>query len=56
MEMLQMLKFTIRQGRGLNFTEGFTVEEELAHMESSESHQAQVPEDYASYISSLRGS
>lgn len=33
MEALQLLKFSIRQGRGLDFTEGLSWENELAEME-----------------------
>ena len=35
MEQLQMLKFSIKKGRGLNFTQGWTESEELAELEAA---------------------
>jgi hAT family C-terminal dimerisation region len=36
MEALQLLKFTSKQGNGLNFTSGFDRDEELAELEERE--------------------
>ncbi|KAJ6556029.1 hypothetical protein B0H19DRAFT_1129754 [Mycena capillaripes] len=56
MEALQMLKFPIKKGRGLNFTAGTSREEEIALMEVEAEHRGLVPEDptgYSSFIQSL---
>lgn len=56
MEALQMLKFSIKRGRGLNFTQGTTREEELAVLEAVMAESGLVPEDatgFQTYIQSL---
>lgn len=53
MEALQLLKFSIRQGRGLNFTNGLDWADELQELESlADLHQG-TPEDIPSFINSL---
>ena len=51
MESLQLLKFSFKKGRALNFTEGMKWEEELLEFESLT--QAIVPEDLCSFTHSL---
>jgi hypothetical protein len=53
MEALQLLKFSVKQGRGLNFTTGLSIEEQLKEMELSELVKNQVPEDLTSFIAEL---
>lgn len=53
MEGLQLLKYSIRQGRGLNFTDGMDWGQELQEMEMYGEMQKQVPDDITSFISSL---
>ncbi|KAJ6588082.1 hypothetical protein B0H19DRAFT_1088574 [Mycena capillaripes] len=56
MEAVQMLKFSIKKGRGLNFTAGTSREEEIDFMEAEAEHRGLVPEDatgYSSFIQSL---
>ena len=53
MEALQLLKFSVKQGRGLNFTAGLSIEEQLKEMELSELVKNQVPEDLTSFIAEL---
>ncbi|KAJ7662802.1 hypothetical protein DFH06DRAFT_987299, partial [Mycena polygramma] len=56
MEALQMLKFSIKKGRGLDFTTGTSREAELALLELEMDHNVVVPEDptgYNSFIQSL---
>jgi hypothetical protein len=56
MEALQMLKFSVKKGRGLNFTGGTSREEEIALMELETEDRDLVPEDptgYNSFIQSL---
>jgi hypothetical protein len=53
MEALQMLKFSIRQGRSLNFTDGLDWGQELQELELDDEIQKGVPEDINSFIQSL---
>ncbi|KAJ7358518.1 hypothetical protein DFH08DRAFT_647261, partial [Mycena albidolilacea] len=56
MEALQMLKFSVKKGRRLNFTGGTSRVEEIALMELETEHRGLVPEDptgYNSFIQSL---
>ncbi|KAF7347428.1 HAT family dimerization domain-containing protein [Mycena venus] len=56
MEAFQMLKFSIKKGRGLNFTAGTSRDEEIALMEAETEERGLVPEDptgYSSFIQSL---
>ena len=54
MEALQMLKFSVRNGRGLNFTEGLSRDEEVKVLEIQMQHEKLAPEDFASFVESLR--
>jgi hypothetical protein len=45
MEALQMLKFAVRQGSLLNFTDGLDWNEEVAGMETCAEREIEVPED-----------
>ncbi|KAG1746323.1 hypothetical protein EDB19DRAFT_1631662 [Suillus lakei] len=53
MEALQILKFSIRHGRGLNFSEGTDRATVLQEMEMSTSDATSIPEDIAAFIDSL---
>ena len=53
MEALQILKYSLRYGRDLNFTEGLDWDEELAEMERAHQFQLRTPEDLDSFIASL---
>lgn len=53
MEALQLLKYSIRQGRGLNFTDGLDWGQELHELETYDDAQMQLPEDVNSFIQSL---
>ena len=53
MEALQMLKFTINRGWGLDFTCGTSKESELRTLELSMSEEVTVPEDINAFIQSL---
>ena len=53
MEALQMLKFTINRGQGLDFTCGMSKELELRTLELSMSEEVPVPEDINAFIQSL---
>ncbi|KAJ7344066.1 hypothetical protein DFH08DRAFT_663071, partial [Mycena albidolilacea] len=56
MEALQMLKFSSKKGRRLNFTGGTPREQEIALMELETEYRGLVPEDptgYNSFIQSL---
>jgi hypothetical protein len=55
MEALEMLKFSIKQGRGMNFTEGTSMEARLTHLEAETERNGLVPEDPASYIYFVQG-
>jgi len=53
MEALQLLKFTLQNGRSLDFTSGLDYMDELNEMEKGESRQNDIPEDIASFVRSL---
>jgi hypothetical protein len=53
MEALQLLKFSIRNGRSLDFSFGLDYTGELTEMEVKESVQNHIPEDINSYVRSL---
>ncbi|KAJ7161271.1 hypothetical protein C8R43DRAFT_880446, partial [Mycena crocata] len=53
MEALQMLKFIIKQGFGLDFTAGTSREDEIKLLEALMDDQSTVPEDITSFIASL---
>ena len=53
MEALQMVKFSVKRGRPLNFTECTLKQDELQLMERLVSEQTAVPDDLNEYISSL---
>lgn len=55
MEALQMLKFTIKQARELNFTAGTAKEDEIQWLEGLMEDQALVPEDITSFVALLLG-
>ncbi|KAJ7704779.1 hypothetical protein B0H17DRAFT_920910, partial [Mycena rosella] len=51
MEALQMLKFSIKKGRALNFMVGTSRDEEIALMETETEERGLVPEDLMGYSS-----
>jgi hAT family C-terminal dimerisation region len=53
MESLQLLKHSIQQGRGLNFTDGLGWVQELQELEIHEDERIQIPEDINSFIQCL---
>lgn len=53
MEALQMLKFSIRKGRGLDFTAGTGKEAEIEALEGAAKDQMIVPEDMTAFVDSL---
>jgi hypothetical protein len=53
MEALQLLKYSIQQGRGLNFTDGLDWGQELHELETYDEAQIQHPEDINSFIQCL---
>ena len=53
MEALQLLKYSLRYGRELNFTEGLDWDDELAEMESAHKAQLRTLEDLDSFIASI---
>jgi hypothetical protein len=53
MEGLQMLKYSIRKGRHLNFTAGTSWEAEIMEMDQDAKSLQQVPEDVPSYSDTL---
>jgi len=53
MEALQLLKFTLRNGRSLDFTSGLGYMDKLCEMEESVSEQNNVPKDVTSFVQSL---
>ncbi|KAJ8580295.1 hypothetical protein M405DRAFT_753431, partial [Rhizopogon salebrosus TDB-379] len=54
MEALQMLKFSSRQGTGLNFTAGTSRSAELKVLEALVVEQAEVPEDMSAFVAMLQ--
>lgn len=53
MEALQILKYSVKRGRGLNFTEGMGQEEELKELETLMLEERRIPEDISSFVDSL---
>lgn len=53
MEALQLLKFTLWNGRLLDFTSGLAYEDELCEMEKVQSKNNDIPKDITSFIQSL---
>jgi len=56
MEMLQMLKFSLKSGRFLDFLENISREEIIAFLEQSLDAESAVPEDINAFIQSLLSS
>ena len=52
MEALQILKYSLRYGWDLNFTEGLDWDDELAEMERAHQSQLRTPEDLDSFVAS----
>ena len=50
-----MLKFSLKQDQGLNFTLGTSKDAEILDLEQSSSDQATVPEDINGFIRRLQG-
>ncbi|KAF8817247.1 hypothetical protein BYT27DRAFT_7075067, partial [Phlegmacium glaucopus] len=53
MEMLQMLKFSMKLGRSLDFSEGTSQEDIISFLESALNAESDVLEDIHGYIQSL---
>jgi hAT family C-terminal dimerisation region len=53
LEALQLLKFAIKQGRELSFTEGLKPSEEIVELEKRE--EAQLPEDICFIVDDIQG-
>jgi hypothetical protein len=53
MEALQLLKFSFRSGRGLDFTEGLSAEDEMKELEALMEHTSSIPGDINAFIASL---
>ncbi len=53
MEALRILKFSVKKGRGLNFTEGLSHIEQLQQLEAEMAEDRRVPEDVSSFTTSL---
>ena len=53
MEALQMLKFSLKSGWQLNFTEGTGWQAELEYLERFMADQTCIPTDMTAYLSSL---
>ena len=53
MEALQILKFSVRQGRGLNFTVGWGWDDELQELDELMDERQRIPEDISSFIATL---
>ena len=49
MEALQLLKFSVKKGRHLNFTQGLNRDHELQALETLMATESQFPEDVRSY-------
>ena len=55
MEALQILKFSVRDGRRLDFTEGDSFEDEIRELEELMEESKRVPEDVNAFIARLTG-
>ncbi|EDR11776.1 uncharacterized protein LACBIDRAFT_313520 [Laccaria bicolor S238N-H82] len=53
MEMLQMLKFSLKSEKSLDFSKGTSRAEVILFLEASEEDENGVPEDINAYIRSL---
>ena len=53
MEALQMLKFAVRKGKGLNFTAGTARSIEISELEALASDETLIPEDIMAFIATL---
>lgn len=53
MEALQIVKYSIKQGRGLNFTSGYAWQDELVELELLTDARAHVPEEMTSFKQAL---
>ncbi len=53
MEALQMLKFSIMKGRGLNFTDGLDEALQIQELEDLMDQQTLIPEDMQAFIKRL---
>ena len=53
MEMLQMLKFSLKSGSTLNFTQGISREDVLEFIQSIQDGENAILEDVNAYIKSL---
>ncbi|KAH9950787.1 hypothetical protein B0H21DRAFT_682788, partial [Amylocystis lapponica] len=53
MEALQMLKFSVKAGRGLDFTAGTSKKAEVMRMELAATDQTLIPEDKTAFIAHL---
>jgi hypothetical protein len=53
MEALQILKFSIRKGHGLDFTAGTSKKAELNVLEAMAEEEGVVPEDIMAFIATL---
>lgn len=49
-----MLKFTVRKGRGLNFTTGTAKSVEIKELEALASDEILIPEDIMAFIATLQ--
>lgn len=54
MEMLQMLKFSIKSGKSLDFSKGTSREDVLAYLEDTLEALNAIPEDINAFIHSLQ--
>jgi len=54
MEMLQMLKFSIKSGKSLDFSKGTSREDVLAYLEDTLEALNAIPEDINVFIHSLQ--
>jgi hypothetical protein len=53
MEALQILKFVVQKGKGLNFTVGTTRSAEISQLEALATDEQLIPEDIMAFIASL---
>lgn len=53
MEMLQMMKFTLKSGRSIDFTQGTSRKDVIEFIISTMEEEIIVPEDINAYVQSL---
>ena len=53
-EQLQMLKFSLKKGREISFTQGTSEEDQLRELTGMAETQNQAPEDLHSFLSQLQ--